>query len=165
MRSQAPVHALDFCELDPGVQDAFLHLWLGQVASGIGADVGQPVPLVHAKLTHANLDIQPVVVVLVHSPFGQVGAKHLLMNILATLDLGDQSSSRLGKCAETIPKEVFPPLMLPIVRARRTLAGAYADKPGPLVDSRFIQDLRRRIIRTCTLIDKEMLADLNWFKS
>lgn len=169
MRGQPTMHAVNLGELDAGVEDRLLHLRTDQVAPGVGADIGQPAPFIHSKLPHANLDVQTVVIVLIHVALGQMVPDHLQVDILAALDFGNQSSSRLGERAQRISEEVLPPLMALAVGSRRALAGSHTDEdanfpPGPLVDRRLIQNLRRRIVRTRSLVDKDMLSDLDGFE-
>lgn len=64
-----------------------LHLALGQVLPSIGADIRQSTPLVHAKITDTDFDIQSVIVVPVHPSLCEVVIQHVLMGILAALDL------------------------------------------------------------------------------
>jgi len=170
VRGQSLVHAVDLGELDTGAEDHLLHLWSGQVATGVGADVGQTVPFVHAKLSHADLDVQAVVVVFADVALGQVLAQHVVVNTFASFDLSDQTSSGFGKDTQCVAKEVLPPFVLPVVGAGGPLACSHADEDtdfpsGPFVHGGFFQHLRRRVVRAGSLIDEKALSDLDGFKS
>ena len=114
------------------------------------ADLGQPIPFIHAKFAHANFDIQAKVVVRVDLPFGQVDGQHFLMCLLAAFDLGDEFPFGFGKGAQT-PSKAFPPFGLFVWRAARAFARAYAEEKTdglarPLIEDSFVQDLRGRIV-------------------
>ena len=169
MRRQSLVHPVDLGELDAGTQDHLFYLWFRQVAPGVGANIRQAIPFVHAKFSYTDLDVQTVVVVLADTAFRQVVAQHVMVDILTPLDLVDQTSSRLCKDANSISKEVFPPLVLPIVGARWTSPRPHADEhtnfsPRPFVHSGFFQYLRGRVVCPGTLVDEKTLSDLNWFE-
>ena len=169
MRRQSLVHPVDLGKLDAGTKDHLLHLWFGEVAPGVGANICQAIPFVHAKFSYTDLDVQTVVVVLADTAFRQVVAQHVMVDILTPLDLVDQTSSRLCKDANSISKEVFPPLVLPIVGARWTSPRPHADEhtnfsPRPFVHSGFFQYLRGRVVCPGTLVDEKTLSDLNWFE-
>lgn len=92
------------------------------------------------------------------------------MDFFATLNFCNQTAPRFSKGPQSISEKVLPPLMLPAACSRWTLAGADTNEHAnlstrPLVDSRFLQDLRCRIICACAFIDEDMLSDLNRLKS
>lgn len=164
------MHAVDLGELDARAEDHLFHLGLCQVATSVGTDIGQPIPFVHTKLADPDFNVQPVVVVLADIAFCQMLPQHLIMNILAALDLGDQTSSCFGKDAQGVSEKVLPPFVLPIVGAWRAPAGPYTDEnpnfpPGPFIHGGFFQDLWGRVVRAGTFVDEEMLSDLDRFES
>jgi len=113
------------------------------------------VPLVHAKLAHANLDVEAVVVFGVDSPSRQVLAHHVFVDNLAALNLGDQSPPRLGKLSE---EPLVPHLLVGVARLG-PLAGADTDKAtdlsaGPFVYHGFVERLGRRIERAHPVVVK-----------
>ena len=163
------MHAVDLCELDTRAEDHLLHLWSGQIATGVGADVCQTVPFVHAKLSHTDLDVQTVVVVFADVSLRQVVAQHVVVNTFASFDFGDQTSSRFSKDTQCIAKEVLPPLVLPVVGSRGPLACSHADEDtdfssGPFVHGGFFQYLRRGVVGARSLIDEKALSDLDGFE-
>jgi hypothetical protein len=117
MCSHALVHALDLGKADARIEDLLLDLRSGEVSSGVGADICQSVPLVHAEFSNAHLDVETAVDVLTDVPLSKNVSQHLLVNILATLDLRDKSSPRLGKCTQRVAKEILPPFMLSVIRS------------------------------------------------
>jgi len=169
VRLQPTVSAVDLRELHGGIVIHLLHLGPCKVAPRVGADVRQPVPLVHPKLPDADFDVQSVVVVLVHVPLGQVLSQHVLVDFLAALDLGDQPPARFRKVAQRIAEEVLPPFVMVVVRSRRPLAGAETDEDAdlpsrPFIHGRLIEDLGRRVVRPRALVDEDVLADLDRFE-
>jgi hypothetical protein len=98
------------------------------------------VPFIHAKLANTHFHIKAVVGINTNVSFSQVFAHHVLMDLLATLDFGDQLSTRLSKFAQ----EAFVPHLRIRVRVLGSSAGTHANKDthfttGPLVDYRFVQ--------------------------
>lgn len=87
MLGKALVHAVDLGKLHAGVENHLFHLRFGQILPGIGADVGQAIPLVHSKLANANLHVEPVVVVSGDATLSKRFPQHFLMNSLAAFDL------------------------------------------------------------------------------
>jgi hypothetical protein len=96
---QTAVHALNLGKSYTGFQNHFLDFGFGEVLSCIGADIGQSIPFVHAKLANADFHIQAEVIVLANVPFGQTVSEHLVVDILASFNLADQSAPRFGECA------------------------------------------------------------------
>lgn len=113
--SQALVHAVNLGELDSGIQNHLFYLGLGQIASRVGTDIRQAVPLVHAKLAYSNLDVETVVVVLGNVAAAEIVHQHVLMNVFTALDFRDETPSRLGERAQCISEEILPPLVRAIV--------------------------------------------------
>jgi hypothetical protein len=89
MRRRPTMHALNLGKFDSGVKDLLLDFRFGEVATGVGADIHQPVPFVHAKLSHAHFNVQSVVVILDHVALGQMLPEHISMDVLAPLNLCD----------------------------------------------------------------------------
>jgi hypothetical protein len=170
MLGKALVHAVDLGKLHTGVEDHFLDLRFSQILSGIGADIGQAIPLVHTKLAHANLHVEPVVVVLGDATLGKCITQHFLMDSFAALDLRDKSSSCLGERACRGTKEILPPFMLSVVGARRPSTSSNSDEHAdfatrPLTGNRFLENLWCRVVGSRSFIDKHMLANLNRLES
>jgi hypothetical protein len=92
-----------------------LDLRSGEVSSRVGADIRQSVPLVHAEFSNAYLDVETAVDVLTDVALSKDVSQHLLVNILAALDLCDKSSPCLCKCAQRVAKEILPPFMLSVI--------------------------------------------------
>jgi hypothetical protein len=82
-------------------------------------------------------------------------AHHVLVNLLATLDLGDQLPTRLGKIAQ----EAFIPHLRIRIAALGPSASTDANKDthfatGPLVDHSFVQGFWTRVESADTVIVK-----------
>lgn len=130
------------------------------VASRAGANVAESMPLIHAKLAHANLDIHAKVVFGVHVAPREVLAEHKLVNLFASFNFGDETTTRLGKLAE----EALVPDCLVSVAAARALTGADADKDanlpaGPLVDHGLVESLGGGVKGADTVVVKAGLAN------
>ena len=113
----------------------------------VGADVDQTVPLIHAELADADLDIKAIVIFRVDAALRQVLPAHVDVGLLASFDLRDEPASRLGEVAHRARHEAFPPQMLLHVGPRRSLSRSDADEganvsAGPFVDRRLIEYLR-----------------------
>lgn len=96
---ETTVHAFNFGKLNARVENHLLHVRSREVATSVRADVCETVPLVHAEFAHSNLDVQPVIVVLAHVALGEMLTEHVMVNILAALNLRNQPAARLGECA------------------------------------------------------------------
>ena len=158
--------AIDLGEFDARIENRLFHVWFDQVAPGIRADISEPVPFVHPELSHADLDVHAVVIVLVHIALRQMISEHILVDFLAALYFGNQPSSCFGECAQRIPEEVLPPLMLPIIRARWPSPCTDTHKNAnisarPFVYRCFLEDLGCGIVRARPFIDEDMLTDLD----
>jgi hypothetical protein len=134
-----------------------LHVRLREVPSRVGADVGQPVPLVHTEFSNANFNVQPVVVLYVYSAVGQSLVKHFPMGFFTTLNFGDQSSSCLGEVADAARHKSFPPEVLLVARSRRSPSSANANKDSyfatrPFVADGFFQRERGRVVLASPLV-------------
>lgn len=130
-----------------------------------GVVSGQPVKMVqvnltiHAKFANANFDIVPIIILRVDAALRQMLRKHVLMCILASFDLVDQSASCFGEVAHAAAHEALPPEMLLAVGAGRPLSGADAHQntdfaSRPLVAERFIDYLRGWIILSCAFVNE-----------
>jgi len=137
----------------------------GEVVLSVGANVGQPVPLVHAKLPHADFDVEPVVVLWIDAPARQVLFLHLFVDLFAPLDLRNQLAPSLSKFAQ----EAFIPQRRVRVTAPWSLARAEADEDAnftarPLIYHSLVQSNHGGIEVPCTVIVKHGLANLDWLK-
>lgn len=84
----------------------------------------------------------------------------------AVFNLVNQSSSCLGKVAHTAADEAFPPNMLLLVCALRSLSCANADEhadfsSGPFVAHGFVENLRCGVVFASALVEEDGLADLD----
>lgn len=144
MGGETAMRAVDLGQLRGTFRSHGLHLRLRQISPCAGADVGQTIPLVHPKLSHAHLHVQPVVVFLLDVALGQVLLEHLLVDLFTPLDLRNQPPPCLREAAQGIAKEILPPFMLSMARPRRSLSGPNTDKDPdlparPFVNGRFIE--------------------------
>lgn len=126
-------------------------------------------PLVHAELAHSNFNVESTVDVLVDITFCKSVPQHLLVNILATFDLANESSSCLGECTQCVTKEILPPFMLSVVGSRRPSSGANTNEDSnfsarPFVDDRFLKNLWCWVVGAGTFIDKVVLTDSDWLE-
>ena len=128
-------------------------------------NICQPVPFIHAKLSNTDFDIQPIIILYVDTTFTQTFLLHVLMGILATLDLCYKSSPSFGK----ITHEFFIPQMLLGIGTSRSFSSSYTDEhpnfsTRPLVNTRFFEDDRGGVVLSRPLVNKYRLTDLNRFE-
>ena len=136
-----------------------MYILLGKVHAGVCADFGEGVPLVHAKLAHANVDVEAVVVLWVDLTFRKV-IFHLLVSLFTAFDLRDELAPCLGEVTNAARDEALPPQMFLAFCAIRALARAYADEDadiaaGPFVAGSFIEHHRRRVVFAAPLIQED----------
>lgn len=91
---------------------------------------------------------------------------HVLVNLLAPLDLGDQLPSRLGEVAE---KSFIPHLRVRIA-ASGASSGTDTDENAyfpswPLVHHGLVQGFGTGVESANTVVMEDRLADLNWLES
>ncbi len=142
--------------------DYLLLVLPGEVPPGVGADIGQPAPLVHAKFAHTDFNIQPVVILGVDATPRQVLPLHHLVDLLATLDLCNQLSPRIGEFAQ----EALVPLGRVCVAASRPLSSPDADEDAnlaarPLVHHGLVESGQGRVEVARAVVVKHRLADLD----
>lgn len=153
------------CKFGSGVQCFRLYLFVSKIHAGIGADLGKAIPLVHAKLAHAHVDIESIIILWVDLSLSQV-IFHRLVNLFAVFDLADQSPPRLGEISNATRHESFPPKMRLLIRSLGSLSSANTDKYAhfaawPLVAYSFIEHHGRRVVLSNTLVQENRLTDLD----
>jgi len=145
-----------------------LYSLVRQVHACIRADFRERIPLIHSKFSHADVDVQTVVVLGVDLSFRKV-ILHLLVCPFAIFNLLDQFPSRLCKVAHAAGNEAFPPQMLLCVCAFWPFSGAYAYEnanfaPRQFVANSFVESHRRWVVFAGAFIEKDRLADLDWLE-
>lgn len=91
------------------------------------------------------------------------------MDVFASLNLSDQSSSRLREGAQSITEKGLPPLVLTTVCSRRSFSSADANEDAnfpswPLVYRCFIENKGCGIVRSGPFVNEDMLSDLDGLK-
>lgn len=98
---------------------------------------------IHPELAYTNLYIEAVVVIRVYAALVEMILQHILMRLLTTFDLVDQSFPSLGEFAHSAAHEALPPEMLCAICASWPLTSTDADEnthfsPWPLIDDSLI---------------------------
>jgi hypothetical protein len=144
-------------------RDALNHSLLGfswHVPSSTRADLTKSVPFIHAKLTNAHFHVKTVVGIDTDISFSKMLAHHVLVDLLAALDFGDQLPTGLSKLAQ----EAFIPHLWIWVRVLRPSASTDTNKDthfttGPFVHHRFVQGFWTRVESAHAIIMEDWLPD------